>query len=44
MYYKILDIVNTNDYYPFGMNFLRDEESVFRTGSFYNYKYNGKEL
>lgn len=36
--------MDTNDYYPLGMNFIRDEESVFGTGSFYNYKYNGKEL
>ena len=41
-----LAVVDSNDYYPFGMSFVRNEEenSVFGTGSLYNYKYNGKEL
>ena len=39
-------VVDSNDYYPFGMSFVRndEEEAVFGAGSFYNYKYNGKEL
>ncbi|MBS1572669.1 MAG: hypothetical protein JST62_09770 [Bacteroidetes bacterium] len=43
-----LKILDTNDYYPFGMNFLASAlvgESVFNPQtSPLNYKYNGKEL
>jgi len=41
-----LDITDSNDFYPFGMNFVRDaeENAYFGTGSYTNYKYNGKEL
>lgn len=39
-----LDILDQNDYYPFGMNF-NGYYSVFDAmGSLVNYKYNGKEL
>src|SRR5690606_17666617 len=39
-------VVDSNDYYPFGMSFVRneDEEAKFGVGSYFNYKYNGKEL
>lgn len=39
-------VTDSNDYYPFGMNFIRnpEAEAYFGTGSYKNYKYNGKEL
>gem|GEM_PF-2278469 len=39
-------MTDSNDFYPFGMNFIRNEEenAVFGAGSYFNYKYNGKEL
>ena len=39
-----LEIVDANDYYPFGMNHLKSGNSFFGAGSYKNYKYNGKEL
>ncbi len=41
-----LDILNRNDYYPFGMNHLNPltEDALFGKSSYKNYKYNGKEL
>ncbi|MDP9960048.1 RHS repeat domain-containing protein, partial [Chryseobacterium lathyri] len=39
-----LEIVDSNDYYPFGMNHLKSGNSYFGTGSYKAYKYNGKEL
>ncbi|WP_426279162.1 DUF6443 domain-containing protein [Chryseobacterium sp. S-02] len=39
-----LEIVDNNDYYPFGMNHLKSGTSFFGTSSYKNYKYNGKEL
>ncbi|WP_336703374.1 DUF6443 domain-containing protein [Chryseobacterium indologenes] len=36
------EILDTNNYYPFGLNHIGDTFSPF--GSFYSYKYNGKEL
>ncbi|MFC6269843.1 RHS repeat-associated core domain-containing protein [Frigoriflavimonas asaccharolytica] len=41
-----LVVTDSNDYYPFGMSFLRNEEedAYFGNGSYTNYKYNGKEL
>ncbi|MCJ7932445.1 MAG: alpha/beta hydrolase [Chryseobacterium sp.] len=39
-----LEIVDSNDYYPFGMNHLKTGNAYFGQGSFKNYKYNGKEL
>ncbi|WP_144284001.1 DUF6443 domain-containing protein [Chryseobacterium echinoideorum] len=39
-------VTDSNDYYPFGMSFIRnaEENAYFGTGSYKNYKYNGKEL
>ncbi|WP_294302646.1 hypothetical protein [uncultured Chryseobacterium sp.] len=39
-----LELVDVNDYYPFGMNHLKSGNSFFGAGSYKNYKYNGKEL
>ncbi|WP_317207569.1 RHS repeat domain-containing protein [Chryseobacterium indicum] len=39
-----LEIIDVNDYYPFGMNHLKSGNSFFEAGSYKNYKYNGKEL
>ena len=39
-----LEIVDANDYYPFGMNHLKSGNSFFGVSSYKNYKYNGKEL
>ena len=39
-----LEIVDSNDYYPFGMNHLKTGNAFFVQGSYKNYKYNGKEL
>jgi RHS repeat-associated protein len=40
----VLEIVDANDYYPFGMNHLKSGNSFFGASSYKNYKYNGKEL
>ena len=40
----VLEIVDNNDYYPFGMNHLKTGTAFFGAGSYKNYKYNGKEL
>ncbi|TXI98629.1 MAG: RHS repeat-associated core domain-containing protein [Chryseobacterium cucumeris] len=39
-----LEIVDSNDYYPFGMNHLKTGNAYFGQDSFKKYKYNGKEL
>ncbi|MEY8760865.1 DUF6443 domain-containing protein [Chryseobacterium tongliaoense] len=39
-----LEIVDSNDYYPFGMNHLKTGSAYFAQSSYKNYKYNGKEL
>ncbi|TLX24657.1 RHS repeat-associated core domain-containing protein [Chryseobacterium indologenes] len=39
-----LEIVDANDYYPFGMNHLKSGRSFFGQSSFKNYKFLGKEL
>lgn len=39
-----LELVDVNDFYPFGMNHLKIGNAFFGTGSYKNYKYNGKEL
>jgi len=41
-----LEVMDTNDYYPFGMSFIKSNEiAVYDPLSVpYNYKYNGKEL
>lgn len=40
----VLEIVDSNDYYPFGMNHLKTGSSYYGQGSFKSYKYNGKQL
>ncbi|MFS4430654.1 RHS repeat domain-containing protein [Chryseobacterium sp. S90] len=37
-------IIDTNNYYPFGLNHISGSFSTSVFGSFYSYKYNGKEL
>ncbi|MGH1519887.1 RHS repeat-associated core domain-containing protein, partial [Chryseobacterium sp. JK1] len=39
-----LEITDSNDYYPFGMNHLKTGNAFFGQGTYKNYKYNGKEL
>ncbi|WP_157676798.1 DUF6443 domain-containing protein [Chryseobacterium sp. T16E-39] len=39
-----LEITDSNDYYPFGMNHLKTGNSFFSPSAYMNYKYNGKEL
>ncbi len=40
-----VEVLEKNDYYPFGMNHLSSEgNSFFGQSSYKNYKYNGKEL
>ncbi len=38
----VLEITDANDYYPFGMNYLKTGNAFFG-GSYKDYKYNGKE-
>ncbi|WP_336704505.1 RHS repeat-associated core domain-containing protein [Chryseobacterium indologenes] len=40
----VLEFVDVNDYYPFGMNHLRTGSSFLGPSSFKNYKFLGKEL
>ncbi|WP_261511635.1 RHS repeat-associated core domain-containing protein [Chryseobacterium paludis] len=40
----VLEITDSNDYYPFGMNHLKTGNSFFGPSAYKNYKYNGKEL
>jgi len=39
-----LEILDENDYYPFGMNHLKSGIAFFGQSNYKNYKYNGKEL
>ncbi|MCW1962904.1 RHS repeat-associated core domain-containing protein [Chryseobacterium viscerum] len=39
-----LEITDSNDYYPFGMNHLKTGNAFFGRGSYKDNKYNGKEL
>ncbi|MCS4300665.1 DUF6443 domain-containing protein [Chryseobacterium sp. BIGb0232] len=39
-----LEITDTNNYYPFGMNHIQGSLGTSKFGSHYSYKYNGKEL
>ncbi|MDP9961400.1 RHS repeat-associated core domain-containing protein [Chryseobacterium lathyri] len=39
-----LEITDSNDYYPFGMNHLNTGGAFFGQNTYKNYKYNGKEL
>ena len=38
-----VEITDTNDYYPFGLNHIGSTYKGY-LGSYYNYKYNGKEI
>jgi RHS repeat-associated protein len=38
------EIIDTNNYYPFGLNHISNSFSNSGFGSFYSYKYNDKEL
>ncbi|KFE98245.1 hypothetical protein IX39_17820 [Chryseobacterium formosense] len=40
----VLEIVDANDYYPFGMNHLKTGGAYYGAEAYQNYKYNGKEL
>ncbi|MCW1962901.1 RHS repeat-associated core domain-containing protein [Chryseobacterium viscerum] len=40
----VLDVADSNDYYPFGMNHLKTGNAFFGRGSYKDNKYNGKEL
>ncbi|WP_318845735.1 RHS repeat-associated core domain-containing protein [Chryseobacterium sp. JV558] len=40
----VLEITDSNDYYPFGMNHLKTGNAFFGRGSYKDNKYNGKEL
>ena len=39
-----LEVTDTNNYYPFGLNHISGMFSTSDFGSYYSYKYNGKEL
>ena len=39
-----LEITDSNDYYPFGMNHLKTGSSFFGSGTYKNYKFGTKEL
>lgn len=39
-----LEVTDTNNYYPFGLNHISGMLSISGFGSYYSYKYNGKEL
>lgn len=39
-----LEITDTNNYYPFGLNHISRQFSLSNFGSYHSYKYNGKEL
>jgi len=40
----VLEIVDANDYYPFGMNHLKTGNAFFAQGSYKAYKFLGNEL
>jgi len=40
----VLEIVDANDYYPFGMNHLKSGNSFFGSSSYKNYKFQEQEL
>ncbi|KMQ61333.1 hypothetical protein ACM46_14955 [Chryseobacterium angstadtii] len=40
----VLEITDTNNYYPFGLNHIEGMLSNSNFGSYNSYKYNGKEL
>ncbi|MGH1517979.1 RHS repeat-associated core domain-containing protein [Chryseobacterium sp. JK1] len=39
-----LEVIDTNNYYPFGLNHIEGMLSTSNFGGYYSYKYNGKEL
>ncbi|MBB6368948.1 RHS repeat domain-containing protein, partial [Chryseobacterium shigense] len=39
-----IEITDSNDYYPFGMNHLKTGNAYFGAGRYQNFKYSGKEL
>ncbi|WP_346770782.1 RHS repeat-associated core domain-containing protein [Chryseobacterium sp.] len=39
-----LEVTDTNNYYPFGLNHIEGMLSSSNFGGYYSYKYNGKEL
>ncbi|WP_072923233.1 RHS repeat domain-containing protein [Chryseobacterium sp. OV279] len=39
-----LEVTDTNNYYPFGLNYIEGMLSNSNFGGYYSYKYNGKEL
>ncbi|WP_288443868.1 DUF6443 domain-containing protein [uncultured Chryseobacterium sp.] len=39
-----LEVTDTNNYYPFGLNHIEGMLSTSNFGGYYSYKYNGKEL
>ena len=39
-----LEVTDTNNYYPFGLNHISGMFSTSDFGSYYSYKYNGREL
>lgn len=38
----VLEVTDTNNYYPFGLNHIQGMISSSRLGGYYSYKYNGK--
>ncbi|WP_165439488.1 DUF6443 domain-containing protein [Chryseobacterium phocaeense] len=40
----LLEVTDKNDYYPFGLNHIQGIFEGANLGSYYSYKYNGKEL
>ncbi|KXH81441.1 M91 family zinc metallopeptidase [Chryseobacterium kwangjuense] len=40
----LLEVTDTNNYYPFGLNHIQGIFEGANLGSYYSYKYNGKEL
>ncbi|WP_394349963.1 RHS repeat-associated core domain-containing protein [Chryseobacterium vaccae] len=40
----VLEITDVNNYYPFGLNHIEGQIAKGTLGSYFNYKYNGKEL
>ena len=40
----VLEVRDINNYYPFGLNHINNDFGTSNSGSFYSYKYNGKEL
>jgi hypothetical protein len=39
-----LEVTDTNNYYPFGLNHISGMVESSNFGGYYSYKYNGKEL